>query len=107
MEGTQKVWGGRFAAGTDPRLDRMAESLHIDGRLALVDALANSAHVRMLEQTGILTAEAAAPLKAALREILQGLRDGTLQPQGAYEDVHTWLEAMLKERADRGAENLR
>ncbi|MHB2015405.1 MAG: argininosuccinate lyase [Candidatus Xenobia bacterium] len=104
MESTQKVWGGRFAARTDPRVDRISESLHLDGRLARVDALANSAHVRMLVHTGILQADAAAPLLEALRDLL---RQEVLDPRGPYEDVHTWLEAVLKERAGAAAENLR
>jgi argininosuccinate lyase len=103
----QKVWGGVFAGASDARMDAFGGSLHIDARLALMDAAANHAHVQMLQHGGILSTAQAEPLLHALSAIKQELQDGSLVAQGDHEDVHTWLEAELSNRCGAAAENLR
>ncbi|HEY4002660.1 MAG TPA: argininosuccinate lyase, partial [Candidatus Xenobia bacterium] len=91
-----KVWGGVFTGASDPRMDAFGASLHIDKRLAPMDAAANRAHIEMLQYCGILSEAQAAPLLHALSHL-------PTEVEGPFEDVHTWVEAHCGE----AGENLR
>src|SRR5438034_11746415 len=53
---SQKTWGGRFAGGTDARVEAFTESISYDRRLYRHDARASQAHARMLAAVGLLSA---------------------------------------------------
>ena len=68
QSGETKLWGGRFEKPTDPVFEAFGRSLESDQRLALHDLRACLAHIAMLSEQGVLSAEQAAPLKQALSE---------------------------------------
>ena len=51
---SQKAWGGRFAAGTDRRVEEFTESISFDRRLFKHDIQGSVAHARMLQRVGLL-----------------------------------------------------
>jgi argininosuccinate lyase len=91
---TSTVWGGRYSKDLDARALRYTTSLPVDRRLFEVDVLGSIAHVRMLGRQDIIP-----PSDAA--ELARGLADLLAEPpplDGAYEDIHSLVEATLKDR---------
>ena len=66
---SQKTWGGRFSGETDNRVEAFTESISFDRRLYRHDILASQAHARMLAEVGLLTADEAEQIVAALDDI--------------------------------------
>jgi argininosuccinate lyase len=92
-----KLWGGRFKKPTDPIFEAFGRSLESDQRLVFHDLRACRAHIQMLSQRGVLEMEEAEPLIAAIEELLASLQSG--EPvEGNDEDIHSWVERMLKEK---------
>jgi len=56
------------------------------------------AHVKMLGKQGILTEQEAAQIVAELKKILAETEAGTLEISSEYEDIHSFVEAVLIER---------
>src|SRR5574340_1040740 len=114
-EGRQvRMWGGRFAAETDPLAADYTRSLEIDRALAADDLTGSIAHVHGLAAAGLLSAEEADALEAGLRALADEVEAGTFGWDPALEDVHLNLEAALAERVgpvagklQRGGEGLR
>lgn len=94
----QKTWGGRFAGGTDDRVERFTESISFDCRLAPQDVRASQAHARMLAHVGLLTAAEAEQIVAALADIGQQIERGELPFSVQLEDIHTHIEQALIQR---------
>ena len=106
QSGETKLWGGRFEKPTDPVFEAFGRSLESDQRLALHDLRACLAHIAMLGEQGVLSAEQATPLKQALSDILQELEQGG-PIEGDDEDIHSWVERVLKERVGPAASSIR
>ena len=88
----QKTWGGRFAAGTDARVEAFTESISFDQRLAPFDIQASQAHANMLAHVKLLTDDEAARIHAALDEIGKDIADGKMKYSTALEDIHTHID---------------
>ena len=95
---TAKLWGGRFDAPTDALIERLNNSLAFDGRLWRQDIAGSIAHAAMLGETGIVTAEESAQLVAGLEELANELEVGKAFLPPDAEDVHSAVEALLKEK---------
>jgi argininosuccinate lyase len=95
---SQKTWGGRFAGGTDARVEQFTESITIDRRLYRHDVLASQAHARMLAEVGLLTADEAERIAAALDEIAADIEAGRMEFSISLEDIHTHIERSLIDR---------
>jgi argininosuccinate lyase len=95
---TQKTWGGRFSGETDARVEAFTESISVDQRLYRHDILASQAHARMLAEVGLLTAEEAGQICAALDAIGAEIDRGEFTFSAALEDIHTHIERALIER---------
>jgi argininosuccinate lyase len=80
-----------MAGGLDPRVLAYSESLSVDRRLLPYDVRASQAHVRMLGRQGIIPAEDAAAIAAALDEV-------ALDEGATDEDVHSLIERQLVAR---------
>ncbi len=91
--GSEPLWAGRFSKGPAPDAHRLGSSLHFDRRLLEQDLAASSAHAHALERAGLLSADEAAELTAALA----GDRDW-LAGADVDEDVHSTIERVLTER---------
>jgi argininosuccinate lyase len=93
-----KTWGGRFTAATDNRVEAFTESISFDRRLYRHDILASQAHARMLAEVGLLTADEASRIVAALDDIRVEIEGGQFAFSIQLEDIHTHIERALIER---------
>jgi argininosuccinate lyase len=93
--GPDRLWGGRFRGAVDPEIDRFTASFGFDRRLARCDLVGSLAHARMLYERGVLERTEARRVLEGLAGLLARLEAGELAVDGAYEDVHTWIEMQL------------
>jgi argininosuccinate lyase len=99
-----QLWAGRFSKPPAPAAHALGRSLHFDRRLASQDVEASIAHVRALQDAGLLDAEEAATLEQALGEVGEDIGEGRFVFQEADEDVHSAIERAVTERlGDLGA----
>jgi argininosuccinate lyase len=84
------LWAGRLEGGLHPDVLALTASLDVDRRLLPYDVAASKAHVRMLGRQGIIPADEAAALEAALDEV-------RVDEGAADEDVHSLIERRLVE----------
>ncbi len=90
-----KAWGGRFAGGTDPRVEAFSESISFDARLAPHDVAGSKAHATMLAEVGLLTADERDAVHAGLDEVLGEINAGAFPFRTELEDVHMHIESAL------------
>src|SRR5437763_16861374 len=101
-----KQWGGRFEKGASASAESFGASLPFDVRLYREDVLGSIAHCRMLARQGILAADVAQRIVAALGEVYGELGAGPLPLDLALEDVHTLVEVRLAARLGEDAGRL-
>lgn len=98
------LWHGRFADGPADALMRFTESRSIDRVLAVDDIKGSRAHVKGLAKGGILSADEAAAIDAALVQTLDEMQGGQFEWRESDEDIHTAVERRVTELAgDAGA----
>ena len=90
---------GRFREPPDPVFHALNASLSYDRRLGSYDVRQSQAHVAMLAEAGILTAEDAKQLHAGLDAVAAELEHGSFEFQAADEDIHMAIERRLTEIA--------
>ena len=95
---TDKLWGGRFQEPTDAFVEAFTASVAFDRRLYAADIQGSIAHARMLQSTGVLTANEADSIEAAMHAIQTSIEAGEFQWSDQLEDVHMNLEAELTRR---------
>jgi argininosuccinate lyase len=81
--------------GLDPEFLRWSTSLPVDQRLLEADCRGSEAHVEGLRVAGLLNAEEAKQLTAALRALPHRIARGEIELP-AEEDVHMAIEAVLR-----------
>tara|TARA_R110002094_G_scaffold17060_2_gene28624 strand:+ start:4399 stop:5790 length:1392 start_codon:yes stop_codon:yes gene_type:complete len=94
---SNKMWGGRFAAGPDAIMEAINASIGFDKRMATQDIAGSRAHAAMLATTGIITDSDAEAIREGLLTILSEIEGGTFEYSTALEDIHMNVEARLKE----------
>ena len=94
----KKAWGGRFAGGTDPRVEAFTESISFDARLAPQDVAGSKAHATMLAEVGLLTDDERDAIHRNLDAILAEIESGDFPFSAALEDVHMHIESSLTDR---------
>ena len=104
---TTKLWGGRFAGKTHPLMEEFGRSLESDRRLVFCDLQVCRAHLQMLGECGAVTAEVSQRLMATIDQLVQDLNHGAVQVGGDHEDIHSWVEAELRQRAGEEASLIR
>jgi argininosuccinate lyase len=82
------LWSGRLAGGLDPAVLDFTASLEVDRRLLPFDLEASAAHARMLGRQGLIPAEKAEGICAALASV-------EIEPDATDEDVHSAIERLL------------
>ena len=90
-----KLWGGRFAEGTDALVEAFSESVSFDRRLWRQDIAGSRAHARMLAKIGVLNAVEAQAINDGLVAIHADIEAGHFEWRVALEDVHMNIEAQL------------
>jgi len=93
-----RMWGGRFATGTDPLAADFTRSIEVDRALAADDLRGSIAHVHGLARAGLVTAVEEAELVGGLEALTAEVAAGRFAWDPALEDVHLNLEAALGER---------
>ncbi|MBQ2699186.1 MAG: argininosuccinate lyase [Firmicutes bacterium] len=93
-----KLWGGRFASGTDRAAESFHSSIGFDQRLYAQDIRGSIAHAAMLANCGIISAEEAQQLIDGLKGILADIEAGHVEFDVAAEDIHMNVEKLLTER---------
>lgn len=101
-----KLWGGRFQKPTDPIFEEFGRSLESDQRLVLHDLRTCLAHIKMLKERSVLDQADAGKLTDALQGMLGELESGA-PIEGDDEDIHSWVERILKERVGDLASSIR
>ncbi len=94
---SNRMWGGRFAAGPDAIMEAINASIGFDKRMAAQDIAGSKAHAAMLAATGIITDSDAEAMKKGLDDVLAEIEGGTFEFSAALEDIHMNVEARLKE----------
>jgi argininosuccinate lyase len=92
---SDKAWGGRFEQELDAIAARFSASVDVDGRLWPQDIEGSIAHVRMLADRNILSADDAEQIVTGLGTIRASIERGEFQWDESKEDVHMNIEAAL------------
>ncbi len=94
---SNRMWGGRFAAGPDAIMEAINASIGFDKRLAAQDIAGSRAHAAMLAVTGIISDSDAEAIREGLLTVLSEIDSGNFVFSTALEDIHMNVEARLKE----------
>jgi argininosuccinate lyase len=94
---SNRMWGGRFAAGPSDIMEEINASVDFDKRLAPQDIRGSLAHAAMLAATGILSPEDAAAIERGLKTIQAEIESGAFTFSRALEDIHMNVESRLAE----------
>jgi argininosuccinate lyase len=92
------LWSGRFDTEPDAAALEFGASFRFDRRLFEDDVTGSIAWARALGRGGVLPADEAGRIEAALGELLERGRSEPAFVDGADEDVHTFVERLLVER---------
>ncbi len=93
-----QLWGGRFTKETDELVYRFNASITFDKKLFEQDIEGSIAHVVMLEKQGILTCKEKDEIVKGLTGIRKDVEEGRLAITDEYEDIHSFVEAVLTKR---------
>lgn len=93
-----KLWGGRFTKETNQLVHNFNASISFDQKFYKQDIRGSIAHVTMLAKQGILTEEEKDTIINGLNSICADIENGTLEIDGTYEDIHSFVEGHLIER---------
>ncbi|MGZ4138036.1 MAG: lyase family protein, partial [Actinomycetota bacterium] len=100
----EPLWAGRFSTPPAPEAHALGRSLAFDIRLAPFDVDASVAHVRGLQDAGLVGAEDSAAIQLALAQVGDEIAEGRFSFDEADEDIHSAIERGVTERlGDAGA----
>jgi len=94
---SEKLWGGRFTRGADPRAERFTGSLAFDRRLWPHDVTGSVAWAKALAKAGLLSAAERDAIVRGLQVVRAELEAGTFPFRAELEDIHTNVERRLQE----------
>ncbi len=101
-----QLWGGRFTKETDKLVYAFNASIGFDRRLLEKDIEGSVAHVIMLQKQGILTREEMLEILQGLTDIREDVKNGALTIDESYEDIHSFVEAVLTDRIGEAGKKL-
>ncbi|MEE2998155.1 MAG: argininosuccinate lyase [Pseudomonadota bacterium] len=104
--GSNRMWGGRFAAAPDALMERINASIGFDKALYAQDVAGSLAHVRMLGATGILSVEDVEAISAGLVGVRAEIESGNFDFRSDLEDIHMNVEARLTDMIGAAAGRL-
>ena len=90
-----KLWGGRFTKETNQLVHNFNASISFDQKFYQQDIKGSIAHVTMLAKQGILTEAEKEQIVTGLTAIQSEIETGTLEIDGTYEDIHSFVESHL------------
>jgi argininosuccinate lyase len=89
------LWAGRFSQPPAPEAHALGRSVPFDVRLASQDVEAGIAHVRALQDAGVLTPAEAGALEEGLADVGKEIAAGSFAFGDQDEDVHMAIERAL------------
>ena len=95
---TTKLWDKGFEPDKMIEEYTVGNDRELDLQLARYDVQGSLAHIAMLENTGLLTAEELRTLTAGLQEIAAEIEAGRFEIEPDTEDVHSQVELLLTRR---------
>ncbi|MBR0341446.1 MAG: argininosuccinate lyase [Oscillospiraceae bacterium] len=101
-----QLWGGRFTKDTDELVYRFNASIGFDRKFYRQDMEGSIAHARMLAEVGLLTAEECRQITEGIEGILADVESGALEIGEEYEDIHSFVEAVLTDRIGEAGKKL-
>jgi len=101
-----QLWGGRFTKETDKLVYNFNASIDFDRKFYRQDMEGSIAHARMLASIGILTEEELKQIIEGIEGILHDVEEGRLEITEEYEDIHSFVEAVLTERIGEAGKKL-
>lgn len=90
-----KLWGGRFQAGTEKNAESFHSSISFDSRLFEEDILLSTAHAQMLCEIGVLNESECENIVNGLKTLLEEIKSGRVQFDSSDEDIHMNIERLL------------
>ncbi len=93
-----QLWGGRFTKETDQLVYNFNASISFDKKFYAQDMKGSIAHVKMLAKQGILTEKEREQILTGIEGILSDVEQGVLEITDEYEDIHSFVEAVLIDR---------
>jgi argininosuccinate lyase len=93
-----QLWGGRFTRETDQTVFDFNASIQFDRRLYKQDIEGSIAHAKMLGKQNIITQEESEQIVKGLQSIGRDIDSGALSISPTFEDIHSFVEAILIER---------
>jgi argininosuccinate lyase len=101
-----KMWGSRFGSAPDAIMEQINASIEVDRALYAEDIAASTAHAEMLAHQAIISQEDAAAIVQGLETIRAEIDAGNFTFERSLEDIHTHVEARLKELVGAAAGRL-
>jgi argininosuccinate lyase len=98
MNGSNSMWGGRFAEGPAAVMREINASLPFDKRLWRQDVAGSRAHAAMLGARGIIAPGDAAAIDRGLAEVAADYAANGVPDDRDLEDIHMLTEAQLHAR---------
>ncbi len=95
MSEGQRTWGGRFEGSMDDLTRDYTAG--VDRDLYEQDIAGSIAHARMLGATAIIPETEAAAIVTGLGRVLERFRAGQVEWRPELEDIHTHVEALLRD----------
>jgi len=92
------LWAGRLSETPEREAFAFQASIEVDKRLVFDDIAGSKAHVAMLGRQKIIPKDSAAKIARELDAIASEIKAGKLEIDPAFEDIHSFLEAVLTER---------
>lgn len=93
----KRMWGGVFGFEPDEILEEINASIDFDRKLYAEDIAGSKAHVAMLAKQGIVSPQDARKIARGLDTILSEIKAGKFKFKRSLEDIHTHVEARLKD----------
>jgi len=98
MNGSNAMWGGRFADGPAAVMREINASIPFDKRMWRQDISGSKAHVAMLGKQGIVVAEDVATIDAGLDAVAADYARDGVPIDLDLEDIHMMTEARLADK---------
>lgn len=96
-DGSNQMWGGRFAEGPSAIMREINASIPFDKALWRQDIAGSRAHVAMLAAQGIVSADDAEAIDKGLQQIAEEYERDGVPEDWDLEDIHMTVEARLAE----------
>jgi argininosuccinate lyase len=103
---SKRLWGGRFAASLDARIDALNRSLPFDVRLYAEDIEGSIAWAGALRRAGVLTGKQHREVVKALKQVRREFDEQQFKELPTDEDIHTAVERRVTEIAGEAGKRL-